>query len=134
MIGLWKGITRYYKREPEDFNRKEFVDMICAYICYEMADVFNSLSIIRISDKQWRNFAETRKIARANPNASEEQLRSLVASAGLRYGWYIKIKMTMNHASLDATIGGEDDTDKHNFRSYYEVGTKVFINKNWLYN
>jgi len=132
MIGLWKGITEYYKRGREEVDRKELVDTICAYIRYEMADLFSSFSIIKISGKQRRNFMEMRKAIAANPDASEECLESMALSVGLRYDWYVKTKALMCYVSLDESVCEDAAADILNIIPYYEKGMKTFVDKSYI--
>lgn len=132
LIGLWKGISAYYKKAPEIFDRKEFVNTICAYIRYEMADLFHALKVIRISDNQWRNFVKAKQLLNANPDVSKEQLKSIITKAGLRYDWYLKAKKMMNLASLDMTISEDSDTDTYNFMPYNDNDIKRYTDQSYL--
>ena len=118
LIGLWKGISAYYKKNPEVFDHKEFVDTICAYIRYEMADLFQVLKAIRISNNRWRNFIKVKKLIAANPDVTEDQLKCIITEAGLRYDWYLSAKAIMSPISLDMTIIEDSETDIYNFLHY----------------
>lgn len=132
LIGLWKGILAYYKNAPRNFDRKRFVDTICAYIRYEMADLFHELNLIRISDNQWRNFVKATKFLASNPDISEEQLKSAIENAGLRYDWYLKAKEFVNPASLDMTISEDSDADIYNFLVDNDNEVRRFENKAYI--
>lgn len=132
MIGLWKGIKAYYKREPKVFNQKEFVDTICAYIRYEMANLFEKLNVIKISSNQWRNYVEAKRIVAVNSNVSEEYLKCLLQEAGLRYDWYLKVKNTLSVASLDAAIDNESDTNKYSFIQCNDCNINKLIDRTYL--
>ena len=132
LIGLWKGILAYYKKAPEIFDRKEFVNTICTYIRYEMADLFHKLKLIRISDNQWRNFVKATKLLTANPDISEEQLKSVIKEAGLRYEWYLKVKEMINPASLDMTISEDSDADIYDFLVYNDNEAGHFENQSYI--
>lgn len=124
LIGLWKGILVYYKKKTEIFERKKFVDTICAYIRYEMAGLFHTLKAIRISSNQWRNFVKAKQLVTANPNATEEQLKNIMTEAGLRYDWYLKAKEMMSPTSLDMIISEESDADIYNLMPYNDNNIK----------
>ena len=132
LIGLWKGIKAYYKREPKEFNQKEFVDTICAYIRYEMANLFEKLNVIKISSNQWRNYVEAKRIIAVNSNVSEKHLNYLLQEAGLRYDWYLKVKNALSVASLDAVIDNGSDTDKYNIIQCNDCNIKKFIDQTYL--
>lgn len=132
LIGLWKGIKAYYKREPKKFNQKEFVDTICAYIRYEMANLFGKLNVIKISSNQWRNYVESKRIVAVNSNVSEKHLKYLLQEAGLRYDWYLKVKNTLNVASLDAAIDNGSDTDNYNIIQCNDCNIKKLIDQTYL--
>lgn len=132
MIGLWKGIKAYYKRKRKVFNQKEFVDTICAYIRYEMADLFGKLNIIKISGNQWRNYVEAKRIVSVNSHVSEEYLKCLLQEAGLRYDWYLKVKNTLSVASLDAAIDNESDTNKYSFIQCNDCNINKLIDRTYL--
>lgn len=120
LIGLWKGILAYYKKVPEHFDQKRFLDTICAYIRYEMANLFRELKLIRLSDNRWRNFVKANRLLTEHPDASEEKLPSIIADAGLRYDWYVKTKEMINPASFDMTISEDSGADIYNFVSYHD--------------
>ena len=121
LIGLWKGILAYHKNAPKNFDEKRFIDTICAYIRYEMANLFRELNSIRISHNQLRNFYAVKKLLVKNPDISEEQLKSVITEAGLRYDWYLKAKETISPVHLDTTIGEDNDADDmYNFLIYNE--------------
>lgn len=132
LIGLWKGIKAYYKRESKEFNQKEFVDTICAYIRYEMANLFEKLNVIKISSNQWRNYVEAKRIVAVHSNVSEEYLKCLLQEAGLRYDWYLKVKNTLNVASLDAAIDYGSDTNKYNVIQCNDCNIKKLIDQTYL--
>lgn len=132
LIGLWKGILAYYKNAPKNFDRKRFVDTICAYIRYEMADLFHQLKLIRISDNQWRNFIKVSNLLTANPDISEEQLKTVIEDAGLRYDWYLKAKEVVNTTSLDMTISEDNDADIYNFLVYNDNEVRRFESQSYI--
>lgn len=119
-IGLWKGISAYYKKSPEYFDRKEFIDTICAYIRFEMATLCRELKLIRLSDNRWRNFVKANRLLTEHPDASEEKLQSIITEAGLRYDWYVKTKEMITPASLDMSISEDSGADIYNFVSYHD--------------
>jgi|GEM_PF-6734569 len=132
LIGLWKGIIAYYKREAKEFDRKEFVDTICAYIRYEMVHLLRERNVIKISGNQWRNYTESKKIIAGNPNASEEALKCLLKESGLRYDWYLKVTDILHIASLDAGIGAENESNKYNLVRYSDHTMKRFFDMAYI--
>ncbi len=132
LIGLWKGILAYYKKAPEKFDQKKFIATICAYIRFEMADLFHELKLIRISDNQWRNFVKVKQLVSANPDISEEQLKYAIEDAGLRYDWYLKTKEIVNPASLDMTISEDIDADIYNFLVYNDNEVRRFESQSYI--
>ena len=132
LIGLWRGIFAYYKKSPDSFDRKEFVNTICTYIRYEMADLFHELKLIRISDNQWHNFVKVTKLLASNSDISEEQLKSAIADAGLRYDWYLKAKEIANPASLDMEISKDSDADIYEFLACVDDETHRFENQSYI--
>ena len=108
LIGLWRGITDYYKKDPACFIQKEFIDTICAYIRYEMADLFKQLNGIKISANQWRNYVQVQKIINENMDCLAQRLQTQISVEGLNYDWYIKTANAVHIASLDAEIGREN--------------------------
>lgn len=132
LIGLWKGILAYYKKAPENFERKEFVDTICAYIRFEMADLFHELKLVRISKNQWHNFVKVTKLLASNSDISEEHLKSVIEDSGLRYNWYLKAKQIVNPASLDMTISEDNDTDIYNFLVYNDNEVRRFESQSYI--
>lgn len=133
LIGLWKGILAYYKHSPKDFDQKRFIDTICAYIRYEMADLFHELKLVRISKNQWHNFIKVTKLLTSTPDISEEQLKSIIRDAGLRYDWYLKAKEIVNPASLDMTISEDSDADIYNFLVYNDNEVRRFESQSYIY-
>lgn len=131
LIGLWKGILAYYKKIHKNFDRKEFVDTICAYIRFEMADLFHELKLIRISDNQWRNFYKVNKLLFANPDITEEQTETIITKAGLRYDWYLKAKDVVNPTSLDMPISEDNDADIYDFLVYNDNEVSSFENQSY---
>ena len=132
LIGLWKGILAYYKNAPKNFDRKRFVDTICSFIRYEMADLFCELKLIRISDNQWRNFVKVTKLLASNPDISEEQLKSVIEDASLRYDWYLKAKEVVNTTSLDMTISEDSDADIYEFLACLDDEAHRFENQSYI--
>lgn len=132
LIGLWKGILAYYKKSPEDFNHKHFINTICAYIQYEMADLFHELKLIRLSNNQWRNFIKVIRLIDATPDVSEEQVKSIINKAGLRYDWYLKAKEILNPLSLDTTVGEDNDTDIYKLLIYNDNEISHFENLSYI--
>ncbi len=132
LIGLWKGILAYYKKAPEIFDRKKLIDTICAYIRYEMADLFHELKLIRISGNQWRNYVKVTKLLTSNSDISEEHLKSVIEDAGLRYDWYLKTKEIVNPASLDMTISEDSDADIYNFLPYNDNDIKRCTEQSYI--
>ncbi len=132
LIGLWKGILAYYKKEPEIFVHKEFVNTICTYIRREMSDLLHKSKVIRISYNQWRNFLKANKLVTANPNATEEQHKSIITNAGLRYDWYLKAKEMICPASLDITMSDDNDTDTYNFITYKDKEIKRYTEQSYI--
>lgn len=132
LIGLWKGILAYYKNAPEHFDRKKFISTICSFIRYEMADLFHQLKLIRISDNQWHNFVKVTKLLASNPDISEEQLKSVIEDASLRYDWYLKAKEVVNTTSLDITISEDNDADIYNFLVYNDNEVRRFENQSYI--
>lgn len=132
LIGLWRGILAYHQKVPENFDQKKFVDTICAYIRYEMANLFRELSSVRISSNQWRNFLKIKKLLAKNPDMSEEQLKSVITKAGLRYDWYLKAKETISLVHLDTTIGEDNDVDMYNFLVYNDSEINHFENQSYI--
>ena len=132
MIGLWKGIFAYYKKSPDTFDSKEFVNTICTYIRYEMADLFHELKLIRISDNQWHNFVKAKRLISTFPDATEEQLKSIITNAGLRYDWYIKAKEIVNPASLDMEISEDNNADIYEFLFCFDEETHNFESKSYV--
>jgi hypothetical protein len=132
LIGLWKGILAYYKKAPEKFDRKKFIATICSFIRYEMADLFLELKLIRISDNQWRNFVNVTKLLASNPDISEEQLKSIITDAGLRYDWYLKAKEVVNTTSLDMPISEDIDADIYNFLVYNDNEVRRFESQSYI--
>lgn len=111
LIGLWRGILAYHKNAPKNFDQKRFIDTICAYIRYEMANLLHESNLVQISRNQWRNFLKVKKLLAKNPDMSEEQLKSVITKADLRYDWYLKSKETISIVHLDTTIGEDNDAD-----------------------
>ncbi len=132
LIGLWKGILAYYKHSPKDFDKKRFIDTICAYIRYEMADLFHALKVIRISDNWWRNFVKVKPLVTANPDATEEQLKSIITNAGLKYDWYLKAKEMISPASLDMEICEDNHTDIYDLLTYNDNEVNHFENQSYV--
>lgn len=132
MIGLWKGIKAYYRRDPKRFDEKEFVDTICAYMRYEMADLFHERHIIRISGKHWRNYVKVKKILDAHPEAPEGEIIRLASAAGLRYEWYVKTSKTMNCVSLDAGGAMKGNADKYDNIQYYDYEAKKQLERSYI--
>lgn len=132
MIGLWKGIFAYYKKSPDTFDSKEFVNTICTYIRYEMADLFHELKLIRISDNQWHNFVKAKRLISTFPDATEEQLKSIITNAGLRYDWYIKAKEIVNPASLDMEISEDNNADIYEFLFCFDEETHNFESQSYV--
>ncbi len=132
LIGLWKGILAYYKKAPEKFDRKKFIATICSFVRYEMADLFHELKLIRISDNQWRNFVKVTKFLASKPDISEEQLKSAIEDAGLRYDRYLKAKEFVNPASLDMTISEDSDADIYNFLVYNDNEVRRFESQSYI--
>lgn len=132
LIGLWKGILAYYKNAPEHFDQKRFIDTICAYMRYEMADLFHELKPIRISGNQWRNYVKVTKLLISNSDISEEHLKSVIEDAGLRYDWYLKTKEIVNPASLDMTISEDSDADIYNFLVYNDNEVRRFESQSYI--
>ena len=130
LIGLWKGILAYHKNTPENFDQKRFINTICAYIQYEMADLFHKLKLIRISDNQWQNFVKVNNLLTANPDISKEQLKSAINEAGLRYDWYLKAKEIANPASLDMSIG--EDSNIYGLLIYNDNELSNFENQSYI--
>lgn len=132
LIGLWKGISAYYKKTPENFDRKEFVNIICAYIRYEMAALFRTSKAIRASSKQWSNYIKIKKLLNANPDVSEEQLKSIITESGLKYDWYLKAKDIMNPSSLDTKIDNDDNTQVYNLIPYNDNDLKRHTEQSYI--
>ncbi len=132
LIGLWKGILAYYKKAPQIFDRKRFVDTICAYMRFEMADLFHELKLVRISKNQWHNFVKVTKLLASNSDISEEHLKSVIENAGLRYDWYLKTKEIVNPASLDMTISEDSDAAIYDFLVYNDNEVRRFENKSYI--
>ena len=132
LIGLWKGILAYYKKTPKIFDRKRFIDTICAYIRFEMADLFHELKPIRISGNQWRNFSKVNKLLTANPDVSEEQLKGVITKSGLRYDWYLNTKKAIDPASLDMEICENSDADVYEFLAYNDNEVSSFENQSYI--
>jgi len=118
LIGLWRGITAYYKKDPVCVVQKEFIDTICAYIRYEMADLFKQLNGIKISANQWRNYVQVQKIINENMDCLMQRLQAQISDAGLNYDWYLKTENAVHIASLDATIGEDNKTNR--YRNLYQ--------------
>lgn len=131
LIGLWKGILAYYKKAPEIFDRKRFIDTICAYMRYEMSDLFHELKLIRISDNQWRNFSKVNKLLVANPDMTEEQTETIMTESGLRYDWYLNTKKAIEPASLDMTISEDSDAAIYEFLIYNDNEVSSFENQSY---
>ncbi len=132
LIGLWKGILAYYKKTHKNFDRKEFVDTICAYIRYKMADLFLELKPIRISGNQWRNFSKVNRLLTANPDMSEEQLKAIITESGLRYDWYLNTKKAIDPASLDMTISENSDNNIYELLAYDDNEVNRFENQSYI--
>ena len=132
MIGLWNGINAYYKRNPESFVHREFVDTICAYIRYEMADLLKKKNAIRISTNQWRNYMDVKRIVDGNSDSSKEYIKSLVKDAGLRYDWYLKVQDAINPSSLDATVSDEDDMNRYHFIRHNDCNIQRLFDVTYL--
>ncbi len=132
LIGLWKGILAYYRKETEEFDHKKFIATICTYIRYEMAALLQELKLIRISDKQWHNFVKATKLLSANPDISEGQIKSLMKEAGLRYDWYLKAKKIISPASLDMIAGEDTDSNMYALLVYNDNETDNFDNQSYI--
>ena len=74
MIGLWKGIKAYYRRDPKRFDEKEFVDTICAYMRYEMADLFHERHIIRMQRKALAQLCKSKENFRCSSGSSRRSI------------------------------------------------------------
>lgn len=132
LIGLWKGITSYYKKDLREFERKEFVDTICAHIRYEMKDYFLNSRIVKINKKQWRNFNNLKEIISEFPDASNEKLKYLAKRSGLNYEQYIKTKELLDHVSLDAKNSDDSKTNLYNILSTSCKEIKTFLDKEYI--
>lgn len=132
LIGLWKAILAYYKRKTDVFNHKQFVNTIYTYMRYEMADTLRELNQIRISDNQWRNFVKAKHLLSTSPNTTEEQFKTIIANAGLRYDWYIKAREMINPTSLDMTIGKDTETDMYELLVYHDNEISRLENQSYI--
>ena len=132
LIGLWKGILAYYKKGHENFERKEFVDTICAYIRYEMADLFRSLKATRVNGRQWRNYVNIKQLLDDNPDATEEKIKDIITKAGLRYDWYLKVKEAISPISLDMAINEDSDANIYELLVYNDNEANRFENQSYI--
>ena len=132
LIGLWKGISAYYKKEAGEFDRKKFITTICAYIRYEMAALCRELKLIRISDKQWHNFVKVTKLLTANPVISEEQIKSVITESGLRYDWYLKAKEIISPTSLDMIVNEDADSNMYALLACDDNEVNSFDNQSYI--
>lgn len=97
-----------------------------------MADLFCTFSVIRIGEKQWRNFIKMKHIINENPDASEKNLKRLASEAGLRYDWYVKAKKLLNLYSLDFTATEDGETDIYNFFPHYDGELERYTDQTYI--